>query len=367
VLYRIKKAAHHRTGSKWVIYPMYDWAHGQSDSYEGITHSLCTLEFEIHRPLYDWFLDQLGIFHPQQIEFARLNVTYLLTSKRRLKQLVEGGHVRGWDDPRMPTLRGLRRRGYSPAALRAFCEAVGLAKFNATHEMQLLEHCLREDLNKTSPRALAVLDPLPLVIENWPEGRVEWLEAANNPEDPAAGSRQVPFSGRLYIERDDFLEDAPKKFFRLSPGREVRLRFAYFVKCDSVVKDAAGRVVELRCTYDPDSKGMSPPPERGIKATIHWVSAAHAVDAEVRLYEHLFTTPDPGAVDDFLAHLNPDSLRIVRAKIEPSLADAAPGARFQFERLGYFCVDREDSRPGALVFNRTVGLRDEWAKAKKKG
>ncbi|HLU38348.1 MAG TPA: glutamine--tRNA ligase/YqeY domain fusion protein [Planctomycetota bacterium] len=367
VMYRIKKTAHHRTGTKWCIYPMYDWAHGQNDSYEGITHSLCTLEFEVHRPLYDWFLDQLGIHHPQQIEFARLEVATLLTSKRKLKELVDRGIVTGWDDPRMPTLRGLRRRGYSPAALRAFCEAVGVAKFNARHEMQLLEHCLREDLNKTSLRALAVLDPLAVVIENWPEGQVEWLDAANNPEDPGAGTRKVPFSGRLWIERDDFLEDAPKKFYRLSPGREVRLRFAYFLKCESVVKDAQGRVVELRCTYDPASKGMSPPPERGIKATIHWVSAAHAIDAEVRLYDRLFTVDDPGSEEDWLAKINPDSLKVVRAKVEPSLADAPPGARYQFERIGYFCVDTVDSKPGAPVFNRTVGLRDEWAKVKKSG
>ncbi|MEZ5965247.1 MAG: glutamine--tRNA ligase/YqeY domain fusion protein [Planctomycetota bacterium] len=367
VLYRVKKAPHHRTGDKWVIYPMYDWAHGQSDSYEGITHSLCTLEFEHHRPLYDWFLDQLGIFHPQQIEFARLNVNYLLTSKRRLKELVERKVVAGWDDPRMPTLRGLRRRGVSPAALRTFCDEVGLAKYNSTHEIQLLEHHLRADLNKTSRRVLAVLDPLKVVIDNWPDGHTEWLEATNNPEDPSAGTRQVPFSRELFIERDDFLEEAPKKFFRLSPGREVRLRFAYFLKCDSVVKDAHGRVVELRCTYDPDSKGASPPPERGIKATIHWVSAVHALDAEVRLYDHLFTTPDPGGVDDFLQHLNPNSLRVVQGKVEPGLGEAAPGTRVQFERVGYFCVDSKDSKNGAPVFNRTVGLRDDWAKAKGKG
>jgi glutaminyl-tRNA synthetase len=365
VLYRIKKTAHHRTGTKWCIYPMYDWAHGQNDSYEGITHSLCTLEFEHHRPLYDWFLDQLEIFHSQQIEFARLNVAYLLTSKRRLKALVEQNVVTGWDDPRMPTLRGLRRRGYSPAALRKFCDAVGVAKFNSTHEMALLEHVLRADLNQTSRRALAVLDPLKVVIENWPAGHVEWLEAANNPEDESAGSRKVPCSGELFIERDDFMEDAPKKFFRLSPGREVRLRFAYFLKCERVVKDGAGNVIELRCTYDPASKGASPPPERGIKATIHWVSAAHALDAEVRLYDHLFTTPDPAGVDDCMQHLNPNSLRVVRGKVEPSLRDMTPGTRVQFERVGYFCIDTVDSRPGAPVFNRTVGLRDEWAKAKK--
>jgi len=367
VLYRIKKAPHHRTGDAWVIYPMYDWAHGQNDSYEGITHSLCTLEFEHHRPLYDWFLEQLGIFHSQQIEFARLNVTYLLTSKRRLKELVERKVVSGWDDPRMPTLRGLRRRGVSPAALRSFCEAVGVAKYNSTHEIQLLEHHLRDDLNKTSWRVLGVLDPLKVVIENLPEDHVEWLEATNNPEDPAAGTRQVPFSRELWIERDDFLEEAPKKFFRLAPGREVRLRFAYFLKCERVVKDAQGRVTELRCTYDPDSKGASPPPERGIKATIHWVSAAHALAAEVRLYDHLFTTPDPGGVDDFLQHLNPNSLRVVRGMVEPSVKDMAPGARVQFERVGYFCVDSVDSRPGAPVFNKTVGLRDDWAREKKKG
>ncbi len=367
VLYRIKKAPHHRTGTTWVIYPMYDWAHGQNDSYEGITHSLCTLEFEHHRPLYDWFLEQLEIFHPQQIEFARLNVTYLLTSKRRLKALVDQKAVTGWDDPRMPTLRGLRRRGYSAAALRKFCDAVGVAKFNSTHEMQLLEHCLRDDLNKTSARALAVLDPLKLVIENWPAGHVEWLEGTNNPEDESAGKRKVPFCGELFIERDDFMEEAPKKFFRLSPGREVRLRFGYFVKCERVVKDQSGKVIELRCTYDQDSLGTSPPPERGIKATIHWVSAQHALDVEVRLYDHLFTTPDPSGVDDCMQHLNPHSLRVVRGKVEPSLGTAAVGTRVQFERIGYFCVDSQHSRPGAPVFNRTVGLRDEWAKEKKKG
>ncbi len=367
VMYRIKRTPHHRTGTAWVIHPMYDWAHGQNDSYEGITHSLCTLEFEHHRPLYDWFIEQLGLFHPQQIEFARLNITYMLTSKRRLRGLVEGGHVAGWDDPRMPTLRGLRRRGYSPAALRQFCDEVGIAKFNSTHEIQLLEHVLRSDLNATSSRVMAVLDPLKVVIENWPAGHVEWLEGPNNPEDAAAGTRQVPISGELWIERDDFLEDAPKKFFRLSPGREVRLRFAYFLKCERVVKDASGKVVELRCTYDPESKGASPPPERGIKATIHWVSAAHALDCEVRLYDHLFTTPDPSGVDDYLQHLNPKSLQVVRGKLEPSVKAIAPGARVQFERIGYFCVDTKDSQPGAPVFNKTVGLRDDWAKEKKKG
>ena len=367
VMYRIKKTPHHRTGDAWCIYPMYDWAHGQNDSYEGITHSLCTLEFEHHRPLYDWFLQNIGIYQPQQIEFARLNITYTMLSKRKLLQLVQGKHVRGWDDPRMPTICALRRRGYTPAALRKFCDVIGVAKFNSMHEVQLLEHCLREDLNKTSPRALAVLDPLKVVIENWPAGKVEWFEAKNNPEDEAAGSRKVPFAGELWIERDDFLEEAPKKFFRLSPGREVRLRFGYFLRCERAVKDASGKVVELRCTYDPESMGMSPPPERGIKATIHWVSAAHAVDAEVRLYEQLFTDPDPAARDDFLTCLNPASERVVTGcKVEPALAEAAPGARFQFERIGYFCVDNRDSKPGKPVFNRTVALRDDWAKQQKK-
>ena len=367
VMYRIRHMHHQRTGDRWCIYPMYDWAHGQNDSYEGITHSLCTLEFEHHRPLYDWFLQNIGIYQPQQIEFARLNITYTMLSKRKLLQLVQGKHVRGWDDPRMPTICALRRRGYTPAALRKFCDVIGVAKFNSMHEVQLLEHCLREDLNKTSPRALAVLDPLKVVIENWPAGKVEWFEAKNNPEDEAAGSRKVPFAGELWIERDDFLEEAPKKFFRLSPGREVRLRFGYFLRCERAVKDASGKVVELRCTYDPESMGMSPPPERGIKATIHWVSAAHAVDAEVRLYEQLFTDPDPAARDDFLTCLNPASERVVTGcKVEPALAEAAPGARFQFERIGYFCVDNRDSKPGKPVFNRTVALRDDWAKQQMK-
>ncbi len=367
VMYRIKKMPHHRTGDRWCIYPMYDWAHGQNDSYEGITHSLCTLEFEHHRPLYDWFIQNIGLYAPQQIEFARLNLTYTMLSKRKLLQLVQGKHVRGWDDPRMPTIRALRRRGYTPAALRKFCDVIGVAKFNSMHEVQLLEHCLREDLNKTSARALAVLDPLKVVIENWPEGHVEWLDAVNNPEDPAAGTRQVPMGRELWIERDDFLEDAPKKFFRLSPGREVRLRGGYFLKCERAVKDAAGRVMELRCTFDPNSKGVSPPPERGIKATIHWVSAAHAVDAEVRLYEQLFTDPDPAARDDFLTCLNPASETVVKGcKLEPSLGAAEPGARYQFERIGYFCADNRDHAPGGLVFNRTVGLRDDWVKQQKK-
>ncbi|HLQ37360.1 MAG TPA: glutamine--tRNA ligase, partial [Planctomycetota bacterium] len=360
--------SHHRTGDRWCIYPMYDWAHGQSDSIEGITHSLCTLEFEHHRPLYDWFCDALGIHKPQQIEFARLNVTFLMTSKRKLLQLVEGGHVHGWDDPRLPTLQGLRRAGYTPEALVAFCRHVGVAKFNSTHEIELLEFHLREHLNKITPRRLCVLDPVRLVIENWPQGRVEMLEAVNNPEDPAAGTRQVPFTGELWLEREDFQEQPQKDFFRLSPGREVRLRYAYFVKCTGVAKDAAGKVTEIRCTYDPTTKGGNAPDGRKVKATIHWVSAAHALDAEVRIFERLFTDPDPAGHDgrDFLEFLNPNSLVHKRGKLEPSLADAVGGDRFQFERLGYYYCDHKDSRPRAPVFHRTVTLKDSWAKAQRK-
>ncbi len=365
VMYRILHARHHRTGDAWCIYPMYDWAHGLEDSIERITHSICTLEFENHRPLYDWFLKELGIFHPQQIEFARLELNYTVMSKRKLLQLVRDAHVDAWDDPRMPTLSGMRRRGYTPESIRTFCTRVGVAKFNSTIDFAKLEHCVREDLNKTSPRVMAVLNPLKVVIENYPEAH-ETLDAVNNPEDPDAGTRKVPFSRELYIERDDFMENPPKKFFRLSPGSEVRLRYAYFITCTDVIKNDAGEVVELRCTYDPATRGGDSPDGRKVKATLHWVSAAHAIDAEVRLYDHLFAAEDPEAVPDgrsFLDNLNPDSLQVLtHCKVEPSLATAAPGARFQFERHGYFCVDTRHSRPGNPVFNRTVALRDTWKK-----
>ena len=371
VMYRILHAPHPHVGDRWCIYPMYDWAHGQSDSIEGITHSICTLEFENHRPLYDWFLDALGIYHPQQIEFARLNLTYTVMSKRRLLELVREGHVRGWDDPRLPTLRGLRRRGYTPEAIREFCRTIGVDKTDSVVDIQLLEHCLREHLNATSPRVMAVLRPLKVVIENYPEGRTEWLEAVNNPEDPSAGTRQVPFSRELWIEQDDFLEDPPKKFYRLAPGREVRLRYGYFVTCREARKDPrTGEVVELRCTYDPATRGGDAPDGRKVKSTLHWVSAAHALEAEVRLYDHLFLKPDPDDVpegQDYRANLNPDSLVVLpRCRVEPSLAGAAPLARYQFERLGYFCVD-PDSTPERLVFNRTVTLKDTWAKIQRAG
>ena len=375
VMYRILRATHHRTGDKWRIYPTYDFAHGQSDSIEGITHSICTLEFEDHRPLYDWFLDQLGIHHPQQIEFARLNLTYTVLSKRKLLGLVAGGYVTGWDDPRMPTLAGLRRRGYTPAAIRDFCERIGVAKRNSTVDIAMLEHCLREDLNRSAPRVMAVLRPLRVVLDNYPEGQVEELEAVNNPEDPAMGTRRVPFARVLYIEREDFREDPPKGFFRLSPGREVRLRYAYIIKCVDAIKDPkTGEVTELRCTYDPDTKSGSAQSGRKVKATLHWVSAARAIAAEVRLYGHLFTTENPDDVEegaDWKNSLNPNSLEtLASCRVEPSLAVAAPGSHYQFERLGYFCADCMDSRAGALVFNRTVPLRDTWAKiekAQKKG
>ncbi|MFH1922131.1 MAG: glutamine--tRNA ligase/YqeY domain fusion protein [Planctomycetota bacterium] len=370
VMYRILHATHPHTGDKWCIYPTYDWAHGQEDSIERITHSICTLEFENHRPLYDWFLDELGIYHPRQIEFARLNLTYTVMSKRRLLELVNERHVRGWDDPRMPTLSGLRRRGYTPESIRSFCERIGVAKFNSTIDIRLLEHCLREDLNRRSPRVMAVLRPLRVVIENYPEDQTEEMDAVNNPEDAAAGTRKVPFSRVLYIEEEDFLEDPPKKFFRLAPGREVRLRYAYFVTCVDVVKDADGRVVELRCTYDPATRGGDAPDGRKVKSTLHWVSAAHAVEAEVRLYDHLFTKEDPDDVEegeDYRFNLNPNSLETLTAcRVEPSLAEAVPGSRYQFERLGYFCVD-PDSSAGKLVFNRTATLRDPWAKLQKSG
>ena len=362
VLYRILKTPHHRTGEEWVIYPMYDFAHGQSDSVEGVTHSICTMEYEDHRPLYDWFLDSLDVYHPQQIEFARLNLNNTVLSKRKLVQLVREGRVGGWDDPRMPTLAGLRRRGYTPESIRSFCEQVGVAKRQNVIDIAMLEHAVRDDLNRRAPRALAVLRPLKVVIENYPEGQVEHLDAVNNPEDPEAGARKLPFSRELYIERDDFMEDPPRKFFRLGPGREVRLRYGYFITCSDVIKDDAGEVVELRCTYDPETRGGQAPDGRRVRGTIHWVSAEHTVDAEVRLYDHLFTSQRPDDDDDFMTTLNPNSLEVVpNAKVEPSLADAVPGDKFQFERIGYFVVD-PDARPGALVFNRTVTLRDSWKK-----
>jgi glutaminyl-tRNA synthetase len=363
VLFRIKRVTHYRIGDKWCIYPMYDFAHTISDALEGITHSLCSLEFEDHRPLYEWFLDQLPLpSRPRQIEFARLNVSYTLTSKRKLLSLVRDGHVRGWDDPRMPTLAGLRRGGYTPEAIRNFVEAVGVAKRAMVADVAQLEHAVREDLNKRSPRVMAVLRPLKVVIENYPEGQVEELEAANNPQDPAGGIRKVPFSRELYIEQEDFREVPPPKFFRLSPGREVRLRYAYFITCKEVVKDAAGNVIELRCTYDPATKGGDSPDGRSPKATMHWVSAPHAVNAEIRLYDRLFADERP--TED--TPLNPNSLEVLSdSRVEPSLAGVNPGDRFQFERMGYFCVDL-DSKPGALVFNRTVTLRDAWAKTEKK-
>ncbi len=370
VLYRILHADHHRTGDKWCIYPMYDFTHGQSDSIERITHSICTLEFENHRPLYDWFLDALDIYHPQQIEFARLNLTYTVMSKRKLLTLVEEGLVGGWDDPRLPTIGGLRRRGFSPEAIRSFCRRIGVAKFNSVIDIALLEHCVREDLNKRSSRVMAVLRPLKVVIDNYPEDQTDELDAVNNPEDPDAGTRKVPFSRVLYIEQDDFREDPPKKFFRLAPGREVRLRYAYFITCVDVVKDEkTGEVLELHCTYDPATRGGSAPDGRKVKSTIHWVSAPHALEAEVRLYDHLFTKEDPEEAEegeDYRANLDPGSLEVLpTCYIEPSLAEAEPGSRYQFERLGYFCVDSVDSSKEKLVFNRTATLRDTWAKVQK--
>ena len=369
IMYRIiHEPPHHRTGDKWCIYPMYDWAHGQCDSIEGITHSLCSLEYEDHRPLYDWFLDSLGIYHPRQIEFARLIITYAVLSKRRLIELVKTGVVSGWDDPRMPTLSGMRRRGYTPEAIRDFCSRIGVSKANTVVDVQLLEHCVREDLNKRAPRVMAVLRPLRVVIENYPEGQVEWVEATNNPEDASLGTRSLPFSRVLYIERDDYREDAPKGWFRLAPGREVRLKHAYYIKCHEAVKDASGEVVELRCTYDPESRGGATPDGRMVKGTLHWVSADHAADAEVRLYDHLFSKPDPDAVPEgetWRANLNPGSLQVLSGcKVEPGLKSAAPGARYQFLRQGYFCVDPDSAGP-MLVFNRAVGLRDTWAKIEK--
>ncbi len=369
-LYRIRKVPHHRTGDKWCIYPMYDFTHCLSDSMEGITHSVCTLEFENNRPLYDWVLDQLKVYHPQQIEFARLNLTYTVLSKRKLIELVEGEHVSGWDDPRMPTLSGLRRRGYTPESIRNFCERIGVAKRDSTVDMALLEHCLREDLNKQAPRVMAVLHPLRVVIENYPEDQSEELDAVNNPEDPGMGTRKVPFSRVLYIEQEDFQENPPKKFFRLAPDREVRLRYAYFIKCVGVVKDEqTGEVVELRCTYDPATRGGDAPDGRKVKATLHWVSADHAFNAQVRLYDSLFTEPNPTdekVCPDWKSCLNPKSLEtLTDCQVEPSLAKAAPGNRYQFERLGYFCVDSADSSEEKLVFNRSVTLRDTWARIQK--
>ncbi|HEY92886.1 MAG TPA: glutamine--tRNA ligase/YqeY domain fusion protein [Dehalococcoidia bacterium] len=369
VIYRILHSEHPRTGDKWCIYPMYDWAHGLEDSIEGITHSICTLEFEDHRPLYDWFLDELGVYHPQQIEFARLNLTYTVMSKRMLLELVKEGLVSGWDDPRMPTISGLRRRGYTPESIRNFSRRIGVAKTGSTIDIALLEYSLREDLNKQAQRVMGVLRPLRVVIDNYPEDQVEELDAVNNPENPGAGTRKVPFSRVLYIERDDFREDPPKKFFRLAPGREVRLRYAYFITCVDVLKDEqSGEVVELRCTYDPATRGGDSPDGRKVKATLHWVSAEHALEAEVRLYDHLFSKEDPTDVEDgtnFKAYLNPNSLEILSScRVEPSLAGATPGSRYQFERQGYFCID-PDSSAGKIVFNRTVPLRDTWAKIEK--
>jgi glutaminyl-tRNA synthetase len=369
IMYRIRHAHHYRQGDTWCLYPMYDFTHGQSDSIEQVTHSICTLEFENNRRLYEWYVEQLGIYVPEQTEFARLNLTHTLMSKRRLLQMVTDGMVSGWDDPRMPTIRGLRRRGYTAEAIRAFCDRIGVTKFDGVSEIALLEHCLREDLNRTSERRMAVLKPLKVVIENFPEGEVEELEAINNPEDESAGTRLVPFTRELYIERDDFLEDPPKKFYRLSPGREVRFRYAFFVTCREAITDESGEVIELRCTYDPETRGGSAPDGRKVKSTIHWVSAEHAVSAEVRLYDHLFSEPDPTVIaqdEDWPRHLNPDSLETLEeCFLERSLGESEAGDRFQFERLGYFCVDQE-SGPDGLVFNRTVTMRDRWAKLLKK-
>ncbi len=366
VMYRIKHASHHRTGDKWCIYPSYDWAHGQSDSIEGITHSICTLEFEDHRPLYDWFLDNLEVHHPRQIEFARLNLTYTVMSKRKLLQLVQEGHVEGWDDPRMPTIAALRRRGYTPEAIKKFCDRIGVSKRESTVDIALLEHTLREDLNLRAQRVMAVLNPLKVVIENYPEDKVEEIEAINNPENEADGTRMVPFSRELYIERDDFMEDPPKKFFRLAPGREVRLKHTYFIKCEKVIKDDNGEIIELRCSYDPETQGGSAPDGRKVKGTLHWVSAKHAIDAEVRLYDSLFTKEDPLEDEDFHVNINPNSLEILKGcKLEPSLKTAGPGMFFQFLRMGYFVLDSKSSLPDHMVFNRTVGLRDTWARIQK--
>ncbi len=372
VMYRILHAEHHRTGNKWCIYPMYDWAHGLEDSIEGITHSICTLEFETHRQLYDWFLDALGVHHPQQIEFARLNLSHTILSKRKLLELVNEGHVNGWDDPRMPTISGLRRRGYTPESIRNFCEKIGVAKFNSIVDMVVLENSIREELNKKARRVMAVLRPLKVVIVNYPEDKVEELEAINNPEDPSMGTRKVPFSREIYIERNDFMEDPPKKFFRLAPGREVRLRYAYFITCEKVIKDdKTGEIIELQCTYDPETRGGDSPDGRKVKGTLHWVSASHAHEAEVRLYDHLFTKRDPNDAEegeDYKSNLNPNSLEIIKpCKLEPSLKDAKPGSRYQFERSGYFCVDPVDFSGKKVIFNRIVSLRDTWAKINSAG
>lgn len=366
-LYRIRNQDHHRTGSRWCIYPMYDFAHCLSDSLEKITHSICTLEFVNNRELYDWILDALDVYHPQQIEFARLNLNYTILSKRRLIQLVDEGYVTGWDDPRMPTICGLRRRGYTPAAIRRFCDTIGVARRDSIVDISLLEHCLREDLNKSAQRVMGVLRPVKVVIENYPEEQTETLEAINNPEDASMGTRDIPFSREIYIEQDDFMEDPPKKFFRLAPGREVRLRYAYFIRCHDVVKDDNGNVVELRCTYDPETRGGNTPPDgRKVKATLHWVSGRHAVDGIVRLYDHLFNVESPQLSDNFRETINPASLETLKhCKLEPALEDALPGVQYQFERLGYFFADPVDSAPGKPVFNRTVTLRDTWAKIKK--
>jgi glutaminyl-tRNA synthetase len=385
VMYRILHASHPHAGDKWCVYPMYDWAHGECDWIEGVTHSLCTLEFENHRPLYDWFVNtlrELGVkprgsanggepvpYRPRQIEFARLNLTYTVLSKRKLLELVKGGHVSGWDDPRMPTISGFRRRGYTPEAIRSFAREVGVTKFDSIIDVQRLENALREDLNKRAPRRMAVLNPLKLIIDNFPEGNVEQLDAVNNPEDPSAGSRKVPFARELYIEQDDFKEVPPPKYFRLTPGQEVRLRWAFFVKCTSVEKDDKGNIIAVHCTYDPATRGGDAPDGRKVKGTIHWVSAEHALDAEVRVYDHLFKVPDPEDVPEgksYLENLNPDSLLTLKAKLEPSLKDARPDEKFQFERHGYFVADTVDSKPGAPVFNRSVSLRDSWAKTEKK-
>ncbi len=369
VMYRILHATHHRTGDDWCIYPMYDWAHGLEDSVEGVTHSICTLEFENHRPLYDWFLDELGIYHPRQIEFARLEMTYTMMSKRLLRQLVEQGRVSGWDDPRMPTLRGLRRRGYPPEAIRDFCREVGVAKFNSVIDVTRLENAARAYLNRTALRRMGVLKPLKVVIDNYPDDQVEMLDAVNNPEDESAGTRQVPFSKVIYLERDDFMEDPPRKFFRLAPGREVRLRYAYYITCTDVVKDDSGEIIELHCTYDPATRGGDSPDGRKVKATLHWVTADHAISAEVRLYDHLFNKENPSdapAGQDFTANLNPDSLQVLTdCKLEPALADAEQGVTYQLERKGYFQLDSVDATPENPVFNRTTTLRDVWAKIRK--
>lgn len=369
VVYRILNQPHHRTGDKWHIYPMYDYAHCLSDSLENITHSLCTLEFEDHRPLYDWFLDQLDVYHPQQIEFARLNLTYTVMSKRKLLQLVQEDIVDGWDDPRMPTISGLRRRGFTPASIRDFADRIGVAKKESMVDVAVLEHAVREDLNKISNRVMAVLDPVKLVITNYPEDKTEEMEAINNPEDESAGTRKLPFTKELYIERDDFMEDPPRKFFRLAPGREVRLRYGYIIKCEDVVKDENGEIKEILCTYDPETKSGMPNANRKVKATIHWVSAKYGLDAEVRLYDTFFVKENPMKTEEgqtFLDNINPDSLEIITAKVEPGLKESNPGDKFQFERKGYFCVDSKYSKPGHPVFNRTVTLRDKWAKINKK-